>query len=338
MSQFTGIDLSKLPDPELVGSADFETIFSQLKADFIAEFPDAAETLELESEPLTVSLQLLAYRELHIRQQANDFGLSLMLAKATGANLDNLGALPFINLSRKVLQEADDTVVPPVPEIRESDEELRTRMQMAMEGYSTAGSAGGYIFHALGAHQEIKDAAVAAPEFETYTPPDDTAAINTLPADVKLIRVLDAVGMDSPMPGDVAVTLLGRNGNGTPSGEAVAIVDSALNEERIRPITDHPYVRGAGVIEYQIEATLTFLPGPDPAVPLAAAQQAVDVLVAELHSIGRDVELSAIYAALHQSGVAAVNLTQPTARVECNRWQVAYCTGITITDGGLADG
>jgi phage-related baseplate assembly protein len=47
------IDLSRLPAPAVIEPLDFEQILSALKADLISRDPELADTLSLESEPLT---------------------------------------------------------------------------------------------------------------------------------------------------------------------------------------------------------------------------------------------------------------------------------------------
>lgn len=56
------IDLSQLPAPQIVDVPDFETLFAERKAEFVALHPkDEQEavirTLELESEPVSIWLQ-----------------------------------------------------------------------------------------------------------------------------------------------------------------------------------------------------------------------------------------------------------------------------------------
>ena len=111
MSVWTPIDLAALPDPQVVEQLDFEQILAERKAYAISLWPAAeqaeiAARLALESEPLTKLLEENAYRELVWRQRVNDGARALMLAFATGTDLDQLAA--NVNLTRLVtVQQLD---------------------------------------------------------------------------------------------------------------------------------------------------------------------------------------------------------------------------------------
>ncbi|MEO0442724.1 MAG: baseplate J/gp47 family protein [Pseudomonadota bacterium] len=154
MSLFTSIDLSELPPPNLVEELDYEAILAATKNELQHIAPDINVDTLLTSDPITKLLEVIAYREMHMRARINEAARGVMLATATGANLDNLAAL--VNIQRSVIKAADagsDAVY-------EDDTRLRARTQLAFEGYSTAGPVGAYIFHALSASAEVKDVAV----------------------------------------------------------------------------------------------------------------------------------------------------------------------------------
>lgn len=143
----SSIDLSQLPFPGVLETLDFETIFAERKAQMIAAYPDAADVLELESEPLTKLLQENAYRELLLRQRVNDAARSVLLAYSGGSDLDHLGAL--LDVAR-------------FP--GETDDAYRLRIQQSPYRFSVAGPAQAYREHAVSAHASIKDVAVSSPE------------------------------------------------------------------------------------------------------------------------------------------------------------------------------
>jgi phage-related baseplate assembly protein len=47
------------------------------------------------------------------------------------------------------------------------------------------------------------------------------------------------------------------------------------------------------------------------------------------------VTLSGLFAALHQPGVQRVDLTSPAASLTIGSAQASWCTGITLTNGGV---
>ncbi|MBF9049884.1 baseplate assembly protein [Roseobacter sp. HKCCD9010] len=330
MSGFTSIDLSKLPAPEVIKTVEYEVLLAEMKAEAISFMPDLEAYLSLESEPTAQLLRVCAYYRMLDRLEFNDGARACMLALSTGSNLDQLAAL--FGVTRQVIQEANPNAVPPIPEVLEDDDRLRIRAHLAPEGFPTAGPRGAYIFWALSASGAIKDVSVDAPRFDKLELDPSIAA--QLPADVLVLRVVDDAGLDDPMPGDVAVTVLSRDGDGTPSQQDLSAVSTGLNEEDIRPLTDHPRVKPPTIIPYQVEAMLTLYNGPDEGLVLAAAREAIEAYVDEHHRLGHDITISGLHAALHQAGVQNVDLIQPAAHIEVDDYQAAYCTGITLTVGG----
>jgi phage-related baseplate assembly protein len=317
MSEFSAIDLSKVPVPVIIEVLDYETIFAEMLADL--QVRDTTFTALVESDPAYKILEVAAYRELILRQRVNDAAKACMLAYSISSDLDNLGAL--FNVTRLVLTPANPDAIPPIEAVMESDVNFRRRVQMAMEGLSNAGSSGAYIFHALGASALVKDVAVDHVEFHV------TAG---------LIVIDYAANLVTPEPGMVAVAVLSTVGDGTADAPLLALVNTALNVESVRPLTDRVTVRSAEIVNYAVTATLYFYDGPSSATVLTAAQVAIAAYVSDRHKVGNDVTRSGIFAALHQSGIQNVVLTSPIADVVIASYQAAYCTAITLTNGGVA--
>ena len=288
------IDLTLLPAPNVVEPLDFETIFAEIKALAIAQDPTLASALQYESEPLTKLLQVYAYRELLIRQRINNAARSVMLAYATGADLDQIAAR--YSVARLLIQPAAPDALPPLDAIYESDIDFRERILLSFDAYTTAGSRGSYIYHARSASGDVRSA--------------------------------EAV---SPAPGQVTVYVLSHTGDGTASAELLAAVTAAVNAELVRPMTDEVTVLSASIITYAITATLQVPPGPDADAVRAAALQAAEQYAADRHKTGKDISLSGIDRALHQPGVWRVDLDTPAANIAVAAGQAAYCTSITLT-------
>ncbi|RKT98732.1 baseplate assembly protein [Burkholderia sp. Nafp2/4-1b] len=149
------IDLAAIDAPDVVEALDFESVYQQLVAHFKAIYPHWRAALE--SDPVVKLLELFAYRELRLRARINDAGRSVMLAYATGADLEHLAAL--LNVARHTIVEADE----PTEAVRESDPDLRARTQLAPQGFSVAGPEGAYISHARNAHAQVRDASAISP-------------------------------------------------------------------------------------------------------------------------------------------------------------------------------
>jgi len=291
---FSAIDLSQLPAPDVVEPLDVEAIVAEILDEYTETNPEFSARVE--SEPVLKLVELIAYREFLLRQRVNDAARAVMLAYSGGADLENLAAL--FGLQRKLVDPGDPQAIPPVEPTYESDADFRKRTQLALEGFSVAGPAGAYIFHGL-AVDLVKD-----------------------------------ISVTSPVPGDVLVSVLSTQGDGTPDQALLDAVFAALNADDVRPLTDHLTVQAPTIKTYAVQAEIVTLEGPDSAEVIAAAEEAVAAYVEGQHRLGRDITLSGLYAALHQGGTYKVNLTQPAAEILNSEHEAAYCTGITLTHGG----
>lgn len=300
MSRFDSIDLSKLPPLDVIKTVDFEVLLADMKAKAIELMPELAGVLALESDPATKLLRVCAYYRMLDRLEFNDGARASMLAHATGADLDGLGAL--WGVQRLVIVAADNTTVPATAQVLEGDVALRARIQLSLEGLSTAGPRGSYIFWALSASGLVKDASVS-----------------------------------SPAPGQVVVNILSHEGDGTPSETLLNVVDAVLTDEDVRPLTDQVFVQPATIVPYTVEAVLTLYSGPDASTVEGAAETALAAYVDDHHRLGHDITLSGIYAALHQPGVQNVTIAAPLADIVIGADQAAFCTSdaLAISVGGL---
>ncbi|MGB8928616.1 MAG: baseplate assembly protein [Pantoea agglomerans] len=296
------IDLSQLPAPDVVEALDYETLLAERKATLISLYPaeqqDAvARTLALESDPVVKLIQENAYREVILRQRVNEAAKAVMVAYSLADDLDQLGANNGV--TRLTLTAADEATIPPTDAVMESDDDYRVRIASAFEGLSVAGPSGAYEYHAKSADGRVADA----------------SAISLSPA-------------------CVTITVLAREGNGQAAADLLAVVDAALNDEDVRPVSDRVTVQSAEIIEYSIDATLYLYPGPE-AEPIRAASEAkLAAFITAQARLGRDIRKSALYAALHVEGVQRVELAAPVADVVLDKTQAAYCTGYSITVGG----
>lgn len=299
---YTAIDLSQLPAPQVVEVIDYETILQQGLDDFYARMAATGEpfTALVESDPAYKLAETFAYREMLVRQRANESALAVMLAYAENSDLDQIGA--NFNLQRFTLIPADNTTTPPTPAVMESDASFRARIQLVNESYTTAGSEGSYVFHALSADAKVKD-----------------------------------VQPISPTPGQVVVYVLSTVGDGTADTPLLNTVAAALNKEEVRPLTDNVSVVSASIITYTVAAELVLYPGPDANVILQAAIDELQKYVEAMHRVGFDVTLSGIYQALHRPGVQNVALTSPLADIVVSDGQAAYCSSITVNIAGATD-
>lgn len=296
------LDLSTLPAPAVVEPLDFETLFAARKARLLELTPDdertaLADTLALESEPIVRLLQENAYRELVLRQRINEAAQAVMIAFASGPDLEQIAAR--CNVKRLTIQAADPEAVPPVEAVMESYAALRIRTLEAWDALSVAGPRAAYVAHARSADGRVADATAI-----------------------------------SPSAACVTVSVLSIEGDGTASVELLAIVRAALNDEEVRPVADRLTVQTATIAPYAISARLYLSPGPEAEPILAAAQTAAGAYATTQRRLGRDIRRTAIIAALHVAGVQHVELDTPAADIILDETSAGHCTGIQITLGG----
>jgi len=203
--------------------------------------------------------------------------------------------------------------------IDETDAAFRQRIQLSLDGFSSAGPKGAYRFFALGV-PGVGDVGIQGPE-------DDPTNI---PAGTVVVAVLGAIGdgtLADPNPATAGE-----------SGESpiLAAVRLAVNADSVRPLTDTVVVKAAAIINYAITATINTYPGPDPTTVVSAALAAANAYAIASHKLGRSVTRSGIIAALFQSGAQNVTLTSPAADIAITQAQAPYCTGVSVTFGGFA--
>lgn len=295
---FSPVDLTGIPAPLVVEALSFEAILAEMLDDLQAR--DPAFTALVESDPAYKILEVAAYREMLIRQRVNDGAKAVLLTYALGADLENLGAL--FGVTRLTIDPGDPLAFPPIDPTYETDTALRYRITLALEGLSTAGPEGAYIFHALKV-PTVKDVAVAGPP--------ETA------------------------PGVVRVSILSSVGNGGASSAEISAVQTQLDAESVRPLTDQVIVQAAQIVTYTLAVKLFVFPGPDPAVIVATALANLQAYCLASHKIGQDIRVSAIYGAAQVSGVEHVELLATggaaTGDLLVSNVQAAYCTNVAVT-------
>jgi len=139
-------DLATLPAPAVVEVLDFESLVQQIKADVLARYPEAAEVLALESEPLVKLLEAFAYREMLYRARVNDAARAHLIAFATGGDLDHLAAL--FGLER-------------MP--GEDDDRLRLRLQLRIAALAGQGAKEHYEGLAMAVSLNVRAAFATQP-------------------------------------------------------------------------------------------------------------------------------------------------------------------------------
>lgn len=276
---FTPIDLSKLPAPSAIAELSFDEILLEMTNRFKADHPVLSESLNFESEPISALNQAWAYREVLFREYVNTALKASLLAFSFGTNLDNLAALiPLTRLEG------------------ESDTDFRARIQLAPEGFSTAGPKGAYIFHAKSASPDIVDVYVAPVTEETK--------------------------------GEVHLHILAKDG--ADINAVLTAVQLALSDS-VRPLTDYPFVNAATRLDFNVEAVLEIGTGPDPVEIIAASRAAVESYIASRLAFGRKVTRAGLLGALVIEGVEDVDLISPQADIIPDEAEAVRLVNLTVT-------
>lgn len=292
------VDLSTLPAPQVLESLDYETLYDEGLAAF-REYMGNNWSAALESDPVVKLIELGAYGKMQNRARVNDAAKALMLAYAEKEDLDQLAA--NVRLQRLVIQPANLLAVPPVEEVKESDDALRERIQLVYEGLSTAGPRDSYIFHARAASALVADATAV-----------------------------------SPSPAVVVVTVLSLTASGHADQPLLDAVYNNLSEEDKRPLTDHVLVQSAEILNYRIDAVLHMIgAGPENDAILAEASRRLAAWINPRKRLALEVARSAIDAQLHISGVGRVELLN-WIDLKPTKAQAAYCNGFSVVLGGSA--
>lgn len=291
MSSLNRVDLSSLPFPNVLVQLNFEDELQQCKNEILARDPDLAEALNFESEPIVKLLETFAYRLLLKTGQINAKSKALMLAYATGSDLDHLAANR--DVYRKTIIPAQPNANPPIDAVMESDEDLRRRTHLQPESMS-AGSTGAYQFWGLSAHGHVKD-----------------------------------ISVETPQEGHISIWVQSHIDEVAPQ-VLLDQVDQSLDPDTRRPLTDDVEVKAATPQKWQLNATLVLFPGPDSAVVKAAAEADAQAYIEKISSLGYDVARSGLFHALHQGGVQNVILNSPAADIILPKNKYSKCTGVTI--------
>ncbi|HDG7722479.1 TPA: baseplate J/gp47 family protein [Klebsiella quasipneumoniae] len=293
------IDLSQLPSPTIIEELDFETTLIDVKAVMVAAFPEdqqasVAAALTLESEPLAIIAQAMAYRELLLRQRINEGAAACMLSHATGDDLDNIAA--NLDTERLVITEATDTA----DAVTESDEALRLRAQAAFEGMSVAGPSAAYEYFARSASGQVSDARATSPS----------------PAEV-VVAVLSTEGDGTASAALLAAVAAAVNDEEVrPLGDRVTVQSAEIVPYTIdATLYLYPGPESEPIINAAMASLQTFLADND-------------------KKIGRDIVRSAISAALHVQGVQRVVINAPADDLQIDNTQAARNTGYTVDNGG----
>lgn len=302
-STLSAVDLSKLPFPEFLADKDYETILAEMVAD-VNQFcmsKTGQGYIAHEADPAYIVIEACAYRRWMDIKDYQAQVKNNLVAYATGEWLDHLGANPDFKCPRLTIVPANDTTTPPTEAVMESDDAYRARLVLTNEGYTTAGSAGSYLFHALSADGDVRDASV-----------------------------------QSPVPGQVLVSIMSHSANGVASASLIAAVQSLLSGETVRPLCDAVSVQAATVSNYSVSLAITTYPDVEVTDAVSRSKLSVETYCETHRRIGHDITRAGLIAAAMTFGVQNVALSAPSADLITDLSTVRRCTSVTVSHAEVA--
>lgn len=185
----------------------------------------------------------------------------------------------------------------------QDDESYRDVIHTAPESFSVAGPDGAYEYHAKKAAANIIDVYVGSPEAGT----------------VEIRPLLE----DGVIPGE----------------ELLNIVKTALNNRRVRPLTDNVTVLAPTKKEYAVN--ITYYIDINDETQATGIQEAVTKAVDEFKAwqrekLGRDINPSELIARVMAAGAKRVNVIAPVFTT-VDGTEVAHCTDTIVDLGGIED-
>ncbi|TQV72581.1 hypothetical protein FKG94_17925 [Exilibacterium tricleocarpae] len=340
-------DLAALPAPAAVEALDYEALLSACKEELQQRIPELNMAVLPESDPISKVLEVLAYRELLIRQTLNEAVRGSYLALANGPDLNRLLSLMQVGAGAS---EAGSMRIPPV-----------------FNSVHTAGSKSAYL------HLAGKFASDRAADIAVHMDSLGEILITLLPTMLPLhqgtlsgqaagagrISLIGARGetdrlpaqekgvfdSESPRPEDMLQRVHDRGGwssliNEQTLGEttrAAALeqqrreMEEKFLDDETRPITHKVTVSLADINYYEIKARIGLDRKPGSEQVLGAVAAAVVAYTQKNYRLGMPVLKSGLLAAFQQPGVRYILLETPAAdELPGKPQQANFCPYIDI--------
>ncbi|MBN9308721.1 MAG: baseplate J/gp47 family protein [Devosia sp.] len=277
--------LAGLPLPGVIQEIDYEARLALFVEKLVALFADVGITYDvggLEADPAKILLEAATYADVLLRQRINEAVRANLLAFAYGSDLDHLAA--FYEVVRL---------------FQESDERLRERVILAIQGRSTGGTEPRYKYVAMTSDVRVADAAV-------YT-----------------------VGRDPT----IQVAIFSTEPNGVASAGLLTAVDAALQDPAVRMVNDRIVVAGAVKHAVNVVANVWLLPSAAPSVA-TGLEAIVRSEWDKVDTLGFDLARSWLTAKLMQPGVQRVEIVAPAADISVPFNEAASLGTVTINNMG----
>ncbi|MBR1735231.1 MAG: baseplate J/gp47 family protein, partial [Alphaproteobacteria bacterium] len=176
-----------------------------------------------------------------------------------------------------------------------TDDELRTRTQAKIVGWSSAGSREAYKFHALNSDSRVKEA-----------------------------------NADSPESGLVRISILSKENNGVVSDDLLESVNNYMQRDDIRMLTDTVQVVPCNLIDIDVRAKITLM-SSTPTEFLSTIKTSFKNAFSKIASMGVSISRSWIISNLFLDGVKDVQLISPSADVTVSETECARLLEVELS-------
>lgn len=349
-----------------------------IRAAVLADYEALTGRTVLDAQPEMLLLNVFAYRETLIREQANEAIRQSLVAYATAPMLDNLGE--FVGVTRLPASGALTTLT-------FTGSGANTNPVVIASGTRVATDDGQFVFEttadatlAAGATSVSVEAAcqttgeaannkVLSVVLDpvpfvvgfSATPPSGGNSGETDEQLRERIRLApnafsvagpaaaykffaksahpDIIDVSVSTPRPGVVQLVPLVPGGVPSPEILSAVLAACNADTVRPICDTVRVVAPTVRTYTLAVELELYTGTPAATARAAATAALTNYTAERAAgLGRDIVREQLLARAMVGGVYRANVRTPAASLVVAEAEVAICTSVTVTVTGFNNG
>ena len=279
-----------LPVPTAIEVISLEEIIQENVKIFKEQMP---EWLPVETDAWMIAIESFSYKELFLRKKINEKILKMLPQYSNKADLDNF-VFSFYGGIKRIKNESDDKFL--------------ERAMLSVNRFSTAGSANAYIYYTLLNNALVQDVKV----INTIEPLSSYIPLFTNKNEDEILSALRV------LMSDMATVKVYITSNSIIKDSLIEEINSNLNDEKIRPLTDRVLVQRASIVEIDLVANVELY-------NLAQKENITKEILKnfeKIYKIADDVIKSNIIASLHINGVYRVS-TNLNADLSIEDTQVA---------------
>lgn len=319
--------------PEILTVEPFEVMRERFINDFF--YPHAEKEVGAEvAQMLTTGLRspnesaallldaMILFRQQETRNDNYKY-LQNFSETATDSEMIDL-VVSRLNLTRQVIQPANNDVFPPIAAVMESDASLLLRYSLAPYGLATTGTRTGYKFHAmtLGERPLItvyrESENVIIQRFE-FTPTE--GVIRPKDAEARMLR---------PNSGEVQIRVLSPVGDGTAAQSLLDAVQTYCRRPDVAQESDYITAASADIIPCSIVIDAWEETAPTRLIEREGLNQALNQYAIEQHKLGGEIQRSRIDQIAHNYNAKKLSIISPASDVVCDWFEAPYCQGVTV--------